>query len=269
MHLRGLFDLFLHQVCHDKRKEAYDKDMMVEINSNIQSVLAYHEAKFDNHEAEKHIKALKACDFDDIDDCSLFQDVKDSRRRDELQNCVQDPSRRECALFDKGCTDSTVSYLAANYCQEETVKYMKGYDFVVLNCGHHAAKEVDFSYKMYKGTIDLLANELSTFLPKNPKTQFIWVENSAEPIRADVNYQQSENKKTYHRLLLFDSIARLALKKFKVRFSTIASFSSTLPLYDKMCDCVHYPKSAKMPQLLELVDMMQRPALSVNTESSL
>ena len=28
-------------------------------------------------------------------------------------------------------------------------------------------------------------------------------------------------------------------------------------LYDKMCDCAHYPTSAKMPQLLGLLDFIK------------
>lgn len=154
-----------------------------------------------------------------------------------------------------------MAYLAADYCQEDIVKYAVGYDFVILNCGHRAAKNPEFSYKLFKSTVDALSGKLGAL---SKQTQLFWVENSAEPFHKDEVYDGfgHHDKKTYHRLLLFDALARGSLKRFKIPFSTVTAFSSTLPLYDKMCDCLHYPKSAKMPQLLELLSLMKKPALS-------
>lgn len=42
------------------------------------------------------------------------------------------------------------------------------------------------------------------------------------------------------------------------RVALIPAFQSSLALFDKMCDCVTYPASALMPQLIGLVDAVRR-----------
>ena len=86
-----------------------------------------------------------------------------------------------CFLFDKGCSDSTVTYIGASYCQDDVVRYIKGYDFVVINCGNHAAKAPDFTYDRFRETVDALASKL--YIAQESDMQLFWVENYAEPLR--------------------------------------------------------------------------------------
>merc|ERR1711871_657034 len=60
--------------------------------------------------------------------------------------------------------------------------------------------------------------------------------------------------------MMYDSIAFKQLKKYfsSELINRIPAFSSTLAMYDKMCDCTHYPWGAKMPQLLALTDKLRR-----------
>lgn len=61
--------------------------------------------------------------------------------------------------------------------------------------------------------------------------------------------------------MLFHAIALEEMKKHELVFSVVPAFLSTLALFDKMCDCAHYPTSAKMPQLLGLLDDIQKVKL--------
>ena len=76
--------------------------------------------------------------------------------------------------------------------------------------------------------------------------------------RAPIRGQENDpNRKSYHRLLLFSDIAKQTLKTNKLRYQVITAFSSTLALYDKLCDCDHYTQSVKMPQLLQIIDKVK------------
>ena len=77
---------------------------------------------------------------------------------------------------------STVTYIGAHYCQDDVVRYMKEYDFVVANCGNHAAKMAEYSYEFFRATVNAMAVKMSQTLNLN-KIQLLWVENYAEPLR--------------------------------------------------------------------------------------
>ena len=89
--------------------------------------------------------------------------------------------------------------------------------------------------------------------------KLFWVESVAIPLHQDYNVIEYKDWRTYHRLLLFDSIAKNRLQIFKTiaNVHVVPSFQSTLALFDKLCDCGHYPASARLPQLLGLLDQMK------------
>jgi hypothetical protein len=67
------------------------------------------------------------------------------------------------------------------------VRYMKEYDFIVVNCGNHAAKMAEYSYTFFRASVNAMALRMSQSLNLK-KIQFLWVENYAEPLRCAVFY---------------------------------------------------------------------------------
>ena len=61
-----------------------------------------------------------------------------------------------CSCVNTG-TGSTTAFLAAMYCQKGITKYMEGYDFVIMNCGHHFAKHALYDYNVYSDVVRELA----------------------------------------------------------------------------------------------------------------
>ena len=84
------------------------------------------------------------------------------------------------------------------------------------------------------------------------------------PLRGSRN---DPNRKSYHRLLLFNEIAKQTLKTNKLRYQVITAFASTLALYDKLCDCDHYTQSVKMPQLLQIIDKIKTADAAITLAS--
>ena len=257
-HMRGLFDLFLHQVCHDRRKYEIKKDAKVELESSIQSIVDYKEVTFLQTDLDSYKKKLESCKID-TEDCSLLENEVDINVRKHIENCMENIENEECNLFDDGCLESKVTFLDAHFCQEDISNYMKGYDYVVLNCGHHFSR-VDISYNEFKYMTDSLSSKISSLQNNGGNNNFelFWLENTAHPLtQSDGN----KDKSSYHRLVFLNNLALGSFKRFKLKYSIIRAFHSTLSLFDKMCDCGHYPKSARMPQLLDLLDIMQKPAI--------
>ena len=75
--------------------------------------------------------------------------------------------------------------------------------------------------------------------------------------RAPRGQENDPNRKSYTVAFVSD-IAKQTLKTNKLRYQVITAFSSTLALYDKLCDCDHYTQSVKMPQLLQIIDKVKK-----------
>ena len=59
--------------------------------------------------------------------------------------------------------------------------------------------------------------------------------------------------------MIHDAIAMRELKLyFGKLINGVNAFGSTLAMYDKLCDCTHYPWGARMPQLFSLTDKLKR-----------
>ena len=129
--------------------------------------------------------------------------------------CEQYPNDPTCNLFSRGCTDTQFAYLAEHSCgidsakydillplfkKENTcaflthicyshVRYFKDFDYVVLNCGHHPAAASHFTYENFENLIEDYFKAISEIrkqrTDKGESLQLFWLENTAQPIRAD------------------------------------------------------------------------------------
>ena len=172
------------------------------------------------------------------------------------QNCNFPANDPRCQLFDQGCTDMTFAYLGAMYCQPAIAKYAANFDLVIMNCGHLPASAAHFTYKSYQSAV---ASLMRTFQVDDvlARSQVLWLENTAQPLRQDKYTFEYKDWRTYHRLILFDAIAKSQIQNANVPISIVPAFFSTLALFDKMCDCAHYIADAKMPQLLDFLDQIK------------
>ena len=75
------------------------------------------------------------------------------------------------------------------------------------------------------------------------RSRIFWLENTAPPLREDHWVKLKKDWRTYHRLLLFNSIAMHEAGKLNATMTVIPAFRSTLAFFDKICDCAHYPIS--------------------------
>ena len=244
-HMNNLADIFVRHVC---KYPGLHNDAKVELD--IENSVKYFDLRFTAYNALKFKKELRECG-EDPSSCTLRETVHAGWARDYLDICIESPDEKYCELFDRGCSDSAISYLGAKYCQTDIAKFVKGYDFAVLNCGHQPAKFATYTYSLYTKALDNFAKTLAD-LPKN--VDLFWLENSAEPLHAIDDFL---GRKTYQRLLLFDIIARESLRRNNIRFLTIQAFHETLALYDKICDCQEYPPAVIMPQLIQLLSYMK------------
>ena len=93
-HLLGLSDLFLNQVCQDKRVHEVKKELTIELDSNIQSVVDYYNVMYTKEDSDRYLKKLKYCrsmyeENGNFDDCVLFEQFKDARRKRDLETCIK------------------------------------------------------------------------------------------------------------------------------------------------------------------------------------
>jgi hypothetical protein len=83
------------------------------------------------------------------------------------------------------------------------------------------------------------------------------MENTAPPLRQDHWVVEKKDWRTYHRLMIFHSIAINEAISLNATLTVIPAFRSTLALFDKICDCAHYPSSAKIPQLFGFLNSLK------------
>ena len=93
-HIQGLSDLFFNQVCQDKRVHEVKKELQIELDSNIQSVVDYYNVMYTKDDSDKYVKKLRYCrsmydENKNFDDCVLFEELKEARRRRDLEMCIK------------------------------------------------------------------------------------------------------------------------------------------------------------------------------------
>lgn len=224
-HMRGMADLFLYHVCKFKIEH-----------------LAWNRTYIELERTDEQPRATYL-------EISMLQKSFDAYK----QNCVFPTDDPKCQLFDLGCTGMTFAYLGAMYCQQSIANYANRFDYVIMNCGHHPAATSHFGYQKYDNEVNKLFNRAKV-LGLGAKVKMFWLENTAQPLRQDKYTEFYKDWRTYHRLILFDAIAKFSIQRSGLPISILPAWSSTLALFDKMCDCGHYAITAKYPQLLGLLD---------------
>ena len=167
---------------------------------------------------------------------------------------------------DEYCSGLTMAYLPLTNCEDTIPDQIDGFNFAVLNCGHHPASKLHYSYHKYNDAVSNLLNRLYEKKLKNEAGKrhwpmMLWLDMTAQPLRQDKYVILKQDWRTYHRLILFQAIAVKEIKgtsansKYpnEVKMEVIPAFASTLTMFDKMCDNAHYPNDAKIPQVQQLL----------------
>ena len=226
-HMRGLASTFLYHTCGFK-----------EPASRFEST-----RKVDDKDVEYFEKSLKKQDH--------WKFVKQNPK------CESHPDDESCNLFSKACMNTQISYLGEHSCAIGAVEYFSEFDHVIMNCGHHPAASMHFTYDHFEETVRYFLEGALKVQKQKTEIKFYWLENCAQPIRADHFVHDFKDWRTTHRLIVFDSIAKDYISRLGLQMAIVPAFQSTLALFDKMCDCAHYPVAARMPQLLALLDHMK------------
>ena len=224
-HMRGLADLFLYHVC----------EFQIPHLTWNQSYLNLDEGHNQPRASYLQIPLLQKS-------ASAF-----------LNNCNLPKSDPKCILFNQGCMGLTFAYMGAMYCQSRIAQYAAGFDYVIVNCGHHPAATSHYTYEFFRNSVTNMVTNFKRFNIES-QTKLFWLQNTAQPLRQDDFTFYFKDWRTYHRLILFDAIAQSVFYKEHLDIKVLPAFHSTLALFDKMCDCGHYAISAKIPQLLGLLD---------------
>ena len=172
-----------------------------------------------------------------------------------------------CQLFDVSCTDLTVQFLEAKYCEPGVVDKFEGVDYVVMNCGHFPAQSAHYTFGQFRDTIQRLIGKIQSSQVLVPKvglpipTTIFWLENTAQPLRQDDYIMRTADWRTYHRLFLYDAIVRDEVKRSfpppQTHWNMVPAFLSSLAVFDKLCNCGHYADSAMIPQLMSVLDVLR------------
>ena len=138
--MKGLAGLFISHGCHYNDKSLHWNDTFLRLSDKddeLQSV-AYMKLYFKEDDYDKYREPVDKCrDDPEIEHCSAYKKATDVMEKRRIYECFHDPNSRACDLFDLDCAGSTISYINAMHCQDDLVKYMEGYDYVIFNCGHH------------------------------------------------------------------------------------------------------------------------------------
>lgn len=234
-HMRGLAAMFLYWTC------GYEYEPMNENNINQGDT---------KRVGDKDIQYFERT-LSKLDHWKYAQKME----KEEGRQCSLFPDAKVCNLFSLACTDTTVAFLAIHDCNIDGAKFFKSFDYVVVNCGHHPASSLHYSFEKFDKTTAVFFREVKEYQKED--SVLIWLENTAQPLRADHFVKEYKDWRTLHRLILFDAIAKDNMEAAGLNMRIIPAFSSTLALYDKMCDCSHYSVVAKMPQLIRLLDILR------------
>jgi hypothetical protein len=123
--------------------------------------------------------------------------------------------------------------MGAMYCQTGVGSYAAQFDYVIMNCGHHPAATSHFSYDQFRVQV---GNSFMQFSQYNvfKTARVFWLENTAQPLRQDDYVFFYKDWRTYHRLMLFDAIAKSVIDRLHIPVTTLPAWHSTLAMFDKM-----------------------------------
>jgi hypothetical protein len=234
-HVKGLAELFMEHTCrYDIRNIEWNETFirLTEVDGS-QTRVPFVKVYFSQDDYDDFRDPIDDCreQNKDTSDCRVYKETADETTRERIEGCLADPDSRDCDLFDEDCMGSTVSYIDASHCQEDLSKYMDGYDFVVINCGNIMAKSGDeYPYWLYRSIVNNLADAMVDG-GISEDTNIFYVENTAIPLRQDSITAHDMDKRTYHRLIMFDAIARHEMVKAGINAWYVPAFHSTLGKY--------------------------------------
>ena len=262
-HMVGLAEHFLSYICEYnflqmKLKKRDTESVKIKTHNHLGSnVVDFFQMQISHKDNIEFRKILNNCRNDDPDlhKCEAWNNAYTPQIKEDMKECFYNSSSPKCNLYDMKCETSSFAILEAMYCQKGIVDYMRNYDYVIFNCGHHPAKSHLYTYSTYREVVEELSHRLESF-QKQSKTQLFYLESVANPLRQDKIAVHEKDKRTYHRLMIMDAIAKKAFKPLGVKI--IPAFSASLSMFDKFCDCGHYPWSIKMPQIISLVGMIDK-----------
>ena len=122
------------------------------------------------------------------------------------------------------------TYLSILYVYTYLYVSEKGFDYVVINCGHHPASGEHYSYKKYQQSVSSFINNFNQ-LQLVEKSRLFWLENTAPPLREDHWVKVKKDWRTYHRLLLFHSIAMHEANRLNATMTVIPAFRLVVTIH--------------------------------------
>lgn len=257
-HMRGLATTFMYHVCEHNVKGLLEKDKMTTEDGKTLSRITVddkseHYVQFvkmsllpkDNRNVKENNHKKKVC-----------KQMTEEKR--DCSTCSEDPDHMDCSLYHHRCDNLEFGFMEAMYCEPGAVPEFSSYDYVIMNCGHHPASRSHYTYSAFKNRV----KTFFTAIIEEEKTNsdaadLIWVENVAPPLHQDEGTRSFRDWRTYHRIMLFGTIAEGLIRSMKVPIKIVPSFESTLAGFDKFCDCGHYPSNARVPILRDLLDKLQ------------
>jgi hypothetical protein len=111
--------------------------------------------------------------------------------------------------------------------------YFQNYDYIILNCGHHAAAHSHYGFQLYQKTVSRMINAIETDRLLNNKKYF-WIESVAIPLHQDDGVIKFKDWRTYHRLHLYNALAEEVIRKSNLSIAIIPAYQSTMSLFDKV-----------------------------------
>ena len=144
------------------------------------------------------------------------------------------------------CPSLVLDYIDSSpHCLPDLVPISGKYDYIVMNCAHHMASENHYRNEQFTEMVQNLAT--AVLQNKLGKSAFVWMEANPVPISNSDSCIRDNDWRTLHRIQNFNRIAAEIFRNYS--YDIMPSFSTTLPLSDKLCDFAHYTAAeALMPQ---------------------
>lgn len=245
-HTRGLSEIFLYHVCDFAEHNLLGDSEHSDSSKN-------HQIEIPSFKNEPTVINVAEKTFRKSANTKFKLRSKKQRSQDYVSFCEKYPKDSDCNLFHPRCEDVTFTYMAAYFCNTGILPHFKDYDYIILNCGHHAAAHSHYDFQLYKNTVARMIDGIETDKSINSKKYF-WIESVAIPLHQDDGVIKYQDWRTYHRLHLYNALAENVIRASSLSIHVIPAFQSTMSLFDKMCDCGHYPSSSRIPILMELLD---------------
>lgn len=156
------------------------------------------------------------------------------------------------------CMGMSISYSANYYCSAQSFTWhpWKIEDFILLNCGHHAASQEHQPVDVYKETMINFVKHANTSGSGITHKNFIWLESNPQPFRDDGFVIDNKDWRTQHRLLLYNQIANSIF--FRHNYTVMYGYQSLLPFTESMCDYAHYTATGALyPQFMQFLHIIK------------